>query len=968
MPPSHRIRPNAAIAQPTRLTVLPVCFHPSSSVVLPHTPLPAMNPRLLRHVLAFTATICFAVPVKAEDTNTHRFGETIYVQGDSLDWVSAHMSGNIRHDLYADTNNTEYQVTLTSRPDVSTTLAHVSGTTSQGGVDGRMENGDYFDNFEEYDDGSGNSGYTSYTVNLASGQVTYYSESNWADWEGNGGYSWYDSVTGDSWSEDTYIYNDGDNSSQTTYWTSTLGTITTSGQYYSTSSWYYEEPSYPQSFQSLFGKTFNFDGGSHSSNEERDGVGNLLHFDSSYQDNYSGNGGSFSINYSYNSNGTPQSSYQIQGTDPDIGNFSAYVTGSTLPSRDSIVWAPRTSASFGFSHFWLNGMLYTWQTGALSSNGNVTDTYTTAGGGQIVTVVGHLPDFISQTSSASMLLDGANIGTVSAPDQVSTAALYQISLSETDSSSSQPFFVDSYALWLDGVRFDFVAGYSGNNAHHMDLYRNPTAGSVMLTGSTQGSGNVAGHQGTSFFSGTFSGGSFTLSSNYQLASVEPVTAQFPSALWVRGLIYLKDAAVEGGHEYLSGDSQNPSAFGVLTLTLDGAVFSVSGQDSLGGFVGDFPAAEHLAVVETLAETPSPVLLLALGVNDEGYFPIQPAAGCAPGLPPAVAIQNDIYSYVGMAALASGSGQSSIYVKSTNLELAPVLAIHAGEDAVLPATVFNSELAVLGTGTYNTVSYLFQTSTVQAEQLPTPMFSANSLYNHIILLSGSPPEGLPPSFIVRGTEAWWYAGMEGDQAVYTGFYYNQQLTVAPEDSAGQRRVDLTEVINDETVETFGVLNDVRGSVRMRDGTVVYSGNFQGSMINPELADNRLHTIEADLDITGNVLSFGALQGDAAVAGVTLQFFDHEGTATLASALGRHNAEWLWFRAGDAPTSPAEPMMKLDTLNRLTLHDPAQPSGLAGILLDPADGGVSTFRGTLRVRPGGDILMGPYTTSPVGLSAP
>ena len=869
------------------------------------------------------------------------------------------MSGDIRHDLYEDPSNN--QVTLTSRPDVSTTLAHVSGTTSQGGVDGRMESGSYFENFDWSDDGTGNTSSTSYYVNLALGVVTYYSESNWTIGSDTSGHSWYDSATEESWSEETYSFSDGYNSYQTTYWTSTVGTTTTSGQNDWTSSSYYEEPSYPQSFQNLFGKTFNFDGGGSDSYEERDGSANLLHSVHSHQDNYSGNGGSFSIYYSYNSSGTPQSFYQIQGTDPDIGSFSAYVTGSSLPSRDSIVWAPRTSASFGFSHFWLNGMLYTWQTGALNSNGNVTDTYTTAGGGQIVTVVGHLPDFMSQTSSASMLLDGATIGTVSAPDQVSTAALYQISLSETDSSSSQPFFVDSDALWLDGVRFDFIAGYEGNNGHRMDLYRNPTAGSVMLTGNAQGSGNVAGHQGTSFFSGTFSGGSFTLSSNYQLSSVEPVTAQFPSALWVRGLIYLKDAAVEDGHAYLSGDSQDPSAFGVLTLTLDGAVFAVSGEDSQGDFEGDFPAAENLAVVETLDETPSPVLLLTLGVNDEGYFPIQPAAGCAPGLPPAVAIQNDVYSYVGMAALASGSGQSSIYVKSTNLGLAPVLAIHAGEDAVLPATMFNSELAQPRTGTYNTASYLFQTSTVQAEQLPTPMFSADSLHNHIILLSGAPPEGLPPSFIVRGTEAWWYAGMDGDQAVYTGFYYNQQLTVAPEDSAGQRRVDLTEVINNETVETFGVLNDVRGSVRMRDGTVVYSGNFQGSMINPELADNRLHTIEADLDITGNVLSFGALQGDAAVAGVTLQFFDHEGTATLASALGRHNAEWLWFRAGDAATSPAEPMMKLDTLNRLTLHDPAQPSGLAGIILDPSPAGTSVFRGSvnvqgvLRVNPAGDLPM-------------
>ncbi len=64
------------------------------------------------------------------------------------------------------------------------------------------------------------------------------------------------------------------------------------------------------------------------------------------------------------------------------------------------------------------------------------------------------------------------------------------------------------------------------------------------------------------------------------------------------------------------------------------------------------------------------------------------------------------------------------------------------------------------------------------------------------------------------------------------------------------------------------------------------------------------------------------------------------------------------------------MKLDATHKLTLYDsPATgQTQNAGVVLDPTPGGVSTIRGVLRVRPGGDIDMGEFTATPDGVPAP
>jgi hypothetical protein len=128
--------------------------------------------------------------------------------------------------------------------------------------------------------------------------------------------------------------------------------------------------------------------------------------------------------------------------------------------------------------------------------------------------------------------------------------------------------------------------------------------------------------------------------------------------------------------------------------------------------------------------------------------------------------------------------------------------------------------------------------------------------------------LPATFLVRG-DVWHYTGTDSNgNALYQGYYYDssnnaQIMTVDAPDANGQQLVIVSDSINGST---SGVLNSARGSARLRDGEVVYSGTYNGSLV--DLANSttpKLQTIAADLDITGNVISFGALQGDAEAAG-------------------------------------------------------------------------------------------------------
>lgn len=108
---------------------------------------------------------------------------------------------------------------------------------------------------------------------------------------------------------------------------------------------------------------------------------------------------------------------------------------------------------------------------------------------------------------------------------------------------------------------------------------------------------------------------------------------------------------------------------------------------------------------------------------------------------------------------------------------------------------------------------------------------------------------------------------------------------------------------------------------------------------------------DLDVTGNVITFGELTGNSSLAGATLQFqdlinADSSYTANLYSILAREQAQWQWLRAADSSGETTLPVMILDTQARLNLYDPAtagaSPAVPTIILAPGVQGGVQTSK--------------------------
>jgi hypothetical protein len=271
------------------------------------------------------------------------------------------------------------------------------------------------------------------------------------------------------------------------------------------------------------------------------------------------------------------------------------------------------------------------------------------------------------------------------------------------------------------------------------------------------------------------------------------------------------------------------------------------------------------------------------------------------------------------------------------------------------------------GTYSTQTHLFQTGA--SGGLPMPIWAVDPGANNALWNLPTMSAGTPATFIV-GNAVWHYTGTNGSgTALYQGYYTGQTLALAATGSDGLQIVTLTDPAQNGGSPVTGTFNSVRGDVRLRNGSVAYAGNSNGTPLDPVLNTSSLQTIQADLDITGNIVSFGALQVDTAVAGVTLQFVDDGTTATLHTALGRPQAQWVWSRAASNGTFTALPAMKLDMTNGLTLYDQTLASGSPpSVTISPKSNGVSSISGVLRVRPGGDIPMGAYNAVPPNMTAP
>lgn len=864
--------------------------------------------RLLRPLLmpSLLLGLFTSATIRADENSPHFCGATLSIHATTYDWVSASESGDYHTDTYF--NSTGLYVSVSGLI-ANSNLATVSGS----GISGYISGGAYGD--LELTSSSGVSltfngrsyttmaNTTTYTVDLANNMV---SSEDTVTYIGSGG---------------TFsIADDGQISgSESGYYLGGIWYVNSSGS-----------ESFPErtspSF-TLFGNPYYLAQTWWGTSYDSNGDGNSQ----SGEEYVTDNGGNMSVGSWSGPAGTGSST---SGWDPYAGSFS------DSNSSGTIAWNPRTAPSFAPAQLWVNGALVDWSSGSIGSDGIISDDYTgtTAQGGSItLTIYGSARSYIRDSAAVAVTVNGTAEG-----EYAQATGFTHSNIHFGGPNQTAPFFC-GLTLWVDGTEFPFVGGWQDNAGSRSDVYVNASSGTLTISGNTSdvNSGDVLVNY-NGIVSGDFSTSSFEVGS-LDIQTQNP--GGLPSALWARGRFYQRT-----GSSYTSGAA-------IISFTwTDSDSIVLTGSGDAGSLTGSYDLGS--AGLFTLSEGSIPVP--ACPANADGTL-ILAASPTPENFPPAVMITGlGIWTFLGTAAdEGDPSFLAAYYGNAVTAHVAEdnhcLLRIRL--DGSVTLCDYDSETHLLGQ--YKPVPHLFVTNIT--DSLPMPIYGVDPLQNFALWDLVQPPTGLPDTFLVHG-EIWRYSGTDANgNALYDGYYTGQQLSLAPPGTDGLRLVAVTDPIHGDTL---GTLNDVRGSVRMRDGSVVYSGSSQGVRINPTLDENNLHTIAADLDITGNVLTFGALTNDAAVAGLTMQFSDSNNVASLGFALGRSAADWSWYHASANPDASAVPMMNLDSGNKLTLYNPANPEQ-AGITLDPSAGGMSTIRGDLQVHgairflPAGDLDMGPFT---------
>lgn len=901
----------------------------------PHS---CLLPRLAL-VLALTAAT-----LHANNNEEAVFGSELSIHGLSYSWQGpATESGNYRTDTYY-SYATGHSVTVTSKLD-QTSLAIVSGSDWWGSISGYLSNGSYSDSSSS-SSGSASYSYQGYqfdhvdstssaSVDLDNGTISYSGQDYYTGPQGSYSYTYNNGGASPSWSYSASLGNSGTSS-------------------YPASSTYSHD---------LFGTNYAFQDGSWSSSYSASGDSwgsSWSSGSSGWQDQYrSSDGGTLTVQYSsWQSNSSWTSdSVSISGWDPYAGSFSASYNGS-YSGFSGLIWQPRTAPTFAPPQLWLNGQLLTWQSGEINQSGTVTDTYGDSAGAPQLRIAGHTRNFAQSSGSASVELVSQGFIGYWLPSGAyeSGGNSWELRTSSPSTTHATPFFRAVTSLWLGGTEYVFSQGTSDGHGSRTDSYVNSSAGTITLAGSSGSPEQTSITAG--YFDQHLTGGfsssqelTTTLSNgavNLELRCMPPVPAA-PPALWVRGTLFT--------HSSTNGDQTEMTSAGGHRVTLGpsgvAGELALWGSDPRGVFQGSFNASQAGLMMVQNADGGMVPLIPA---NADGTLQL---AGVTPpgGFPPAVMVADGrIWTFVGTALDDSGTNVSAAFYGSAT---APadnpwLLKLRQDGGGVADCTDYGSGATTQGT--YNTQTHLFQTSG-PGSGFPVPIYGVEPAENHRLWGLATPEGGLPATFLVGGG-VWRYSGTDGSgQPRYEGYYTGQQLVVAAPDAGGNRLVTVSDPV---AGDSMGTLNDVRGTVRLRDGRVVYSGSFEGQRLNPTLQENAIHTIAADLDVTGNVFSLGALQGDAATAGTIFQFADTGSTASLHSIVSRPQAQWEWWKAGGSPEAALQPVMQLGADHVLRLHDPG--SGQPGVVLDPRAGGVSSIKGVLRVRPGGDLSMGAFTQGP------
>lgn len=871
-------------------------------------------------------------------------GTTLTIHGETFTWTGpATEDGTWHYDTY--TNATSHTVTVTGMigfPD----LATVSGSNFSGTVDGHLSAGVYGDSQTTFTgDGSWQiNGVTythrnrqdNYTVDLTYG---YLLTSGFDDYSGLDGnlHTWWIEYAGEG-TETHSIFTGG------------------------------KTPFSAQLSFTVFGTLYNSPESSSYTNHYYDGQ------DGGWTDKYTSlDGGTLEVIASNSS------SYYLQIWDPHLGSISSnYSTVVPNSSLTGITWPARTDPTFAKAQLWLDGKLLNWQSGTITTVGLLTDSYSGAGVTLTISAMAH--DYFVSGGNAVVSITSAGGGT-GALGHDGTFTVSGHVLENASPNHSAPLFRSSKTiLRVEGTDHAFTGGFQDSLGNRIDIYTNPSYGKIVISGtaSDPNHANVRVVRDGVTNSGTYSNGVFSVPGFSITTPSSQPSIYGPPAFWVRGEFYLQNDTTPTSYASAAGHS----------LTLSGSSsWTLAGTDGTGAFSGECshdPVGVFL--VQALDESNQPIagaLVPVIPANADGSLHLSWEAAPA-GMPPGVRENLHNLVYLGTAADDTNPAATAAYYGSATASDQSdwLIKLRTDGSSTTPYTVTYTDYstATSSTGSYSAQTHLFQTASLSSG-FPVPMYGVDPNANFALwgLTQPDSATGLPATFLVQG-DVWRYTGTDSSgNATYAGYYSSpetgsQIMTVAAPDANGARVVTVTDPYRGDGNPTQGTLNDVRGSARLRDGSEVYSGNFSGQQVNPTLNEHNLHTIAADLDITGNVITFGALTGNAATAGVTMQFLDTASggafTGSFYSMLARPQAQWVWARTASSSGQSTLPVMKLDAAHKLTLYDsPATGQAQnAGVVLDPKSDGVSTIRGVLRVRPGGDIDMGEFTASPAGVPAP
>jgi hypothetical protein len=791
-------------------------------------------------------SLCFlaCAPLRAQNDNSQPLtliGSSLSIHAETFDWVEASDDGTYRTDVYS-TSDLSYSVSVVTKLLVPG-LASVSGSSSWGTVDGHLSSGSYSENYvESGTPGSGSWETWTYSVDLAATQLAWTHVSASDDGSGNSSSSWVNSAGEWGTRSDS---NDGNGN---TSWSESWGEGATTERTREGGSSYEHSPT---GGVSLFGRTFGLTSSQSGwSTETLDGVETA---NSGWESRaYSDGDSTLEVGSSSDTVSSTASTW-ISGWTPEIGSFSATLPTAGVSDWSAVVWDARTAPSFAPDTLWVNGWLVSWQSGTLSSSGVVTDVYAGAGGQLGMVISGDAREVVLGNTSAVVSIQGAAAGSVGNNQSFSMTG-WTVSSTGAEEPSSTPFFLPSVpVLWVEGLEYTFEGGLSDGNGGHVDTYTaQGGAGTLRLAGSTAGTAHVAGNLHTAFFHGSLASGAFDITGAVVAVSTQPPPAALPEALWLRGGFYAPDDDPATTGVYAWDPAGDAGPFTLTVAAVPGG-FGITGADDVGAFSGVLPAGGGLhflhAGVDASAPQVVPVIQATTGTG--AALGSGENLDAHPGLPLAVEVQGDILVFKGTL---SGPARA-VYVPEDTRTGKRWLALRLDTRAA-SLTDLGFAPAAVTAGSYDAETHLFSTPHGSGS-LPEYVHAADPEVSHAHWRLPLPVGmDLPPSFIVRG-QPWWFAGWDdspnANVATYRGFYDGQIMTVehAMQDPAApvDRLVTLVDPVHnaglaDPFQETQGTLSGVRRSVRLRDGTLVLSGNALGGqeIITPT-DDYSLHTIRS-----------------------------------------------------------------------------------------------------------------------------